>query len=318
MGKREVTCEMYGVTGWEFTFAGHKLQGDWLAALGVTRRVLHLAWSSMEGEAKRDFPASIFYQAPWYREYAALETYFARIISVLKAGTPAVHVGVIHPIESFWISYGQVGAEQEQEEQEKNFARLLEWLLLGNIDFDLISESLLEVLDTEILDKKLKAGQMEYQVILAAGLKGLRSGTLQLLEEFRQAGGMLIFTGEVPTLIDGISGMWAEKLVKKAERIEFSEKSILDCLENVWDLEITDEEGSPLKRYLYQMRQTEEGIFLFLADGLPLEAERKEAEMVHLYVSDEEALPAFSPAPNNLRSLQWFPESRTPELHISG
>ena len=304
MGKREVTCEMYGVTGWEFTFAGHKLQGDWLAALGVTRRVPHLAWSSMEGEAKRDFPASIFYQAPWYREYAALETYFARIISVLKAGTPAVHVGVIHPIESFWISYGQVGAEQEQEEQEKNFARLLEWLLLGNIDFDLISESLLEVLDTEILDKKLKAGQMEYQVILAAGLKGLRSGTLQLLEEFRQAGGMLIFTGEVPTLIDGISGMRAEKLVKKAERIEFSEKSILDCLENVRDLEITDEEGSPLKRYLYQMRQTEEGIFLFLADGLPLEAERKEAEMVHLYVKGAYQAECWNPFDGSSERLE--------------
>ena len=46
----------YGVTGWEFDFRGHKLAGDWQAALGVTVRVHHLTWTSMAGEAKRDYP----------------------------------------------------------------------------------------------------------------------------------------------------------------------------------------------------------------------------------------------------------------------
>jgi hypothetical protein len=58
-----VLSELYGVTNWDFDFRGHKLQGDWQAALGVTVRVPHLSWVSMNGEAKRDYP-STFSQIP--------------------------------------------------------------------------------------------------------------------------------------------------------------------------------------------------------------------------------------------------------------
>ena len=66
-GREGMTSELYGVTNWDFDFRGHKLQGDWQAALGVTVRVPHLTWTSMAGEAKRDYPASISYQSPWYK-----------------------------------------------------------------------------------------------------------------------------------------------------------------------------------------------------------------------------------------------------------
>lgn len=59
-GREGVMSELYGVTGWDFDFRDYKFYGDWQAALGVTLRVPHLSWMSMEGEAKRDFPASIF------------------------------------------------------------------------------------------------------------------------------------------------------------------------------------------------------------------------------------------------------------------
>ena len=53
-GREGMLSELYGVTGWDFDFKGHKRQGDWQAALGVTVRVHHLTWVSMNGEAKRD------------------------------------------------------------------------------------------------------------------------------------------------------------------------------------------------------------------------------------------------------------------------
>ncbi|MFQ9394896.1 MAG: hypothetical protein ACLR2E_13715 [Lachnospiraceae bacterium] len=66
-GYEGMLSELYGVTNWDFDFRGHKLAGDWQAALGVTIRVHHLAWTSMAGEAKRDYPASISYQSPGTR-----------------------------------------------------------------------------------------------------------------------------------------------------------------------------------------------------------------------------------------------------------
>ena len=78
-GREAMLAELYGVTNWDFDFRGHKFQGDWLAALGVTVRVPHLSWVSMAGEAKRDYPASISYQSPWHTEYRYIEDHFARL-----------------------------------------------------------------------------------------------------------------------------------------------------------------------------------------------------------------------------------------------
>lgn len=61
---------------------------------------------SMEGEAKRDWPASISYQSPWWEKYACIENYFARMNTALTRGCARVSTAVVHPIESYWISYG--------------------------------------------------------------------------------------------------------------------------------------------------------------------------------------------------------------------
>ncbi len=85
-GREAMLSELYGVTGWDYDFKGHKSQGDWQAALGVTVRVHHLTWVSMNGEAKRDYPASIRYQSPWYKEYNKIEDHFARLNTALTRG----------------------------------------------------------------------------------------------------------------------------------------------------------------------------------------------------------------------------------------
>ena len=88
-GKEGVLSELYGVTGWDCDFRTYKHQGDWQAALGITVRVPHLSWYSMQGEAKRDYPASISYQSPWYKEWSVVEDHFAaRQRSRLPSCTP--------------------------------------------------------------------------------------------------------------------------------------------------------------------------------------------------------------------------------------
>ena len=117
--------ELYGVTDWDFDFRGHKLNGDWQAALGVTVRVPHLSWVSMAGEAKRDYPASINYQSPWYKKYSCVEDHFARVNTAMTRGVPIVKVGVIHPVESFWLHWGPNDKSGLfREELDKNFQEL--------------------------------------------------------------------------------------------------------------------------------------------------------------------------------------------------
>ena len=143
-GREGVLSELYGVTHWYQDFKGHKLQGDWQAALGVTVRVPHLAWLSMAGEGKRDWPASIHYQSPWYREYPYVEDHFARLNTALTRGKVDIKIGVIHPVESLWLAWGPNDQTGELREQyDENFRDLIAWLLYGLLDFDFISEALL-------------------------------------------------------------------------------------------------------------------------------------------------------------------------------
>ncbi|MBO7353554.1 MAG: hypothetical protein J6U61_04760, partial [Lachnospiraceae bacterium] len=185
LGAPGIMSELYGVTGYYFDFRGHKLQGDWQAALGVTLRVPHLTWTAMAGEAKRDYPASIGYQSPWYKEYKYIEDYFGRLNTALTRGKPDVRVAVIHPVESYWLLWGsdeQTGAVRKQKDEE--FLSLINVLLFGLIDFDLISESLLADFEHGVRDGRFVCGKMAFDAVVVPDLITVRSSTLKLLEEF--------------------------------------------------------------------------------------------------------------------------------------
>ncbi len=199
-GCEGVLSELYGVTGWDCNFKTYKHQGDWQAALGITVRVPHLSWYAMAGEAKRDYPASISYQSPWYKEYNVIEDHFARVNTALTRGKPIIKVGVIHPVESFWLHWGPNDKSAVfRDGLNEKFLSLAEWLLTGSVDFNFISESLLPSLCVAPT-APLKVGEMEYDTIIVPGCETLRSSTLERLEAFKNAGGRLVFLGDAPRL----------------------------------------------------------------------------------------------------------------------
>lgn len=105
MGRTWMLSELYGCTGWDFPLEGHKAVGDWQMALGVNVRCHHLSWYTMKGEAKRDYPASIFFQSPWWEHYHHIEDYYSRCHVALTQGEPSRRVAVLHPIESMWLKF---------------------------------------------------------------------------------------------------------------------------------------------------------------------------------------------------------------------
>ncbi|MBC8077520.1 MAG: hypothetical protein H7Y32_15710, partial [Chloroflexales bacterium] len=188
-GRAGVVSELYGVTGWDFDFVGHKAQGDWQAALGVTVRVHHLAWVSMKGESKRDYPASIGYQSPWHTEYRLVEDYFARINTVLTRGQRRVRIAVIHPIESYWLVCGPLDqTTRAREDCERWFSEITDWLLFACLDFDFVAESLLPSLCADVVDLPLRVGAAAYDVVVVPALRTMRATTLSRLAQFQRAG----------------------------------------------------------------------------------------------------------------------------------
>ena len=267
-GYEGMLSELYGVTNWDFDFRGHKLHGDWQAALGVTVRVPHLSWVSMAGEAKRDYPASISYQSPWWKEYSRVENHFARVNTAMVRGTAAVRVGMIHPVESYWLHWGP--AEQTalvRKELDQNFQNMTKWLLFGGIDFDFISESLLPSLCEEG-GAPLKVGKMAYDVVIVPGCETLCSTTLERLEAFRKAGGKLIFAGSIPTLENAVRSGRGAALAAQSDCVTMSRGSVLSALDAFRSVEIRDESGAYTENLLHQLRRDGDTEWLFIAHGV--------------------------------------------------
>lgn len=266
-GREGVLSELYGVTDWDFDFRGHKLQGDWQAALGVSVRVPHLSWVSMEGEAKRDYPASINYQSPWYEKYSLVEDHFARVNTAMTRGEPMVHVGVIHPIESYWLHWGP--AEQTalvRDTLDRGFQDLTEWLLFGSIDFDFISESLLPSLCPQG-GASLNVGRMLYDVIIIPACETLRRTTYERLLTFKAHGGRLIFMGDAPKYLDAAPSPLPAELYESSEHIGFSRGAILGALAEARDIDIRRADGSLCSNLLHRLCRDGQSTWLFVAQG---------------------------------------------------
>ncbi len=291
-GREGVLSELYGVTHWDFDFKGHKLQGDWMAALGITIRCHHLAFMSMEGEAKRDWPASISYQSPWWEKYSYIENYFARVNTALTRGQALVDVAVVHPIESYWICYGPAAQSGEKRAAlDENFSQLINWLLFGTIDFDFISESLLPgqrkaeengySADGTVKDGaasagsvpddvssaetgRLRVGEMSYHTVLVPGLVTIRSSTLDALEELLDQGGRVLFLGNIPALVDGKASDRAFKLAERAKKVAFESYEVLCALNEDREVEVRRTDGARANNLFHQIRADGSDRWLFL------------------------------------------------------
>ena len=263
-GYEGMLSELYGVTGWDCDFRTYKYQGDWQAALGVTVRVPHLSWYAMGGEAKRDYPASIHYQSPWYKKYNVIEDHFARVNTALTRGKPVIKVAVVHPIESFWLHWGPNDKSALlRESLNERFENITKWLLEGSIDFNFISESLLPEL-CEKGSAPLKVGKMEYDAVVVPGCETLRSTTIERLAQFKADGGKLIFMGDAPYLCDAVKSDKGIELFNGSVNIDFSRAALLTALDDVRTVTLRFGNGTLTNNLIYQLRQDNDCKWLFV------------------------------------------------------
>lgn len=287
-GYEGMLSELYGVTAWDCDFRTYKHQGDWQAALGVTVRVPHLSWYAMGGEAKRDYPASISYQSPWYKKFSVVEDHFARLNTAMTRGKPVVKVAVIHPIESFWLHWGPNDKSAVlRESLDERFKNITNWLLEGSIDFDFISESLFPTL-CESGSNPLRVGSMEYDAVVVPGCETLRSTTLERLSDFKENGGKLIFMGDAPYLCDAVPSDEGKKLFKKSEKIDFSRAALLNALDTNRTVTLRYADGRLTDNLIYQLRRDNDCEWLFVChDAEPLNKDVDNGKDIRITVDGE-------------------------------
>lgn len=261
-GRQWRLSETYGCTGWDFPFFGHKQLGDWQFALGINFRCQHLAWYSMEAEAKRDYPASISFQSPWYRQYHVVEEYFGRLGAALSAGEESRPLLVIHPIESTWGWKPQpILTEKDHQEEAECLIGVRNALLRVNLDFDYGDEDVL-ARHGAVESGLFRVAQASYRAVLLPPMRTIRRSTLAFLMEFRRQGGCVAYCGSAPAYVDGVRSMEAVEAYAgfMAAGKEDFDRVLGDAVREV---SIRDREGREVEPVLFQIRRGEQFQVLF-------------------------------------------------------
>ena len=214
LGKRRVLSELYGCTGWDWPLEGHKFVGDWHLATGVNLRCPHLTHYSLEGGAKRDYPASLFDHSPWWKHFRGVEDYFARLTVMLTQGRPVRDVLVLHPVESAWGVFDPLDRNAPALKELQDGLRHIVYALSGqHYDWDFGDESLL-ARHARVRGAALAVGRMAYRAVVVPPAITLRSSTVRLLKAFAARGGKVLFAGRQPDRMNNKPSAKTAALVK--------------------------------------------------------------------------------------------------------
>ncbi|KPL01389.1 MAG: hypothetical protein AMK75_05225, partial [Planctomycetes bacterium SM23_65] len=265
-GRKRVLSELYGCTGWEFTFEGMKWVGDWQYALGVTLRCPHLTLYTLRGCAKRDYPPSFNYNNTWWKYNKVHEDYFARLGVCLTEGKPVRDVLLVHPIASAWSTYdGERGEDPNLWNQR--FETVLRTLLGLHRDFDLGDEMILAN-HASVKGGKLRVRKASYPVVVLPPMLTMSSATVNLLESFLDAGGHLVAVKPLPDRADALPTQLIEVLWKhrNAQVIESAAglKRALDAVRPA-PVQVRTLSGQELEPVLVQLRAAGTKRILFAA-----------------------------------------------------
>lgn len=273
LGKTGIISELYGCSGWQMDFEDHKEVGDWQALFGVNIRCHHLSWYTMEGEAKRDYPASIFHQSYWYKQYSYVEDYFSRIHVFLEKGSPECNLLVVHPVESIWagVYVGWANQLELQDETmavvEEKFQKLFHILSGNKIDFDYGDEGVMADACKVTVEKGkayIYVGQAKYEKVLVAGLATIRASTLDILTRFIDVGGEVIFTDDIPDYVGAVKSNKAIQVAEMAKVVAFNEPSIIEGVGDNNKVKVKDQYGKNIKSVFAHVRRDETNTYIML------------------------------------------------------
>jgi hypothetical protein len=204
LGKKRTLSEMYGCAGWNIGFDDMKWIGEWHYVLGVNYMLQHLGLYSLLGSRKREYPASLFYQQPWWGDFREFNDYFARLSLIMSETLPQIEILVLHPIASAWSSYGgrENATSEEFKRTEREFNKLSSGLLGANFDYH-YGDDVIMKRHGKIDGTQFVVGNYSYKVVILPSSTNIDSNTLELLLKFAGNGGTILSMGDFPRFADG-------------------------------------------------------------------------------------------------------------------
>lgn len=280
MGRRAIS-ETYGCSGWQLGFEGQKWLWDWQAVQGISIRSQHLAQYSIKGLRKRDYPPVFNYQAAWWKYDHVIEDYCARLSVCAEAGAAERPVLVLHPQSSVWLRCG-CSPEEDLTHLDNNMgwtdshimdlnaeydriSRLAQSLLKNQCDFDFGDELLMEE-HASVQGMQLQVAKVLYDVVVVPDVETVFSSTLELLRQFKDAGGKILWLKKLPGMVDGQRSDDVIQAFPEAD-IVGNEQELLQALEPYRRVRISDIMTNRAAPILTSLRKMEDGYLLLAVNN---------------------------------------------------
>ncbi|WP_256759081.1 glycosyl hydrolase [Cohnella sp. WQ 127256] len=265
LGRKQVLAETFGCSGWGADFKDLKWITDWQLALGVNVQCQHLASYSLRGARKRDYPPSLSWHQPWWRDFDLFNQYVTNRQNALTSGTAAANILIIHPISSAWCLYDPDRLHSVRE-LDRRFGDLSQLLLDMQREFDYGDEMLLSKYGV-VEQGWLKLGESRYGLVILPALFSLEKSTFELLKRFAAQGGKVISAGDYPKCIEGVTSKemqeWCDEHVEQMMPTYKTFERALAGVPSTYRL--ADARGRQVKDVIahHRMAEHEETLFLF-------------------------------------------------------
>lgn len=249
LGRKTLT-ESFALCGWDVSLNELKWIMQWQMVNGVTSLCPHLEGYSLRGERKRDYPASVFYQLPWFKEaYKPFAEFICKTGTLLDNGLEEAPILLIEPLQTAYIKHNPKNTEKINELQSR-FENITNELSGNHMLYHYGDESITEHFGSVKKDK-LVIGKCEYSTVIMPYMQSLTENTLKLLIEFSQNGGKLYFIGEMPSLVNGVKD-------ERLKRLK-AEKADLNAIKKEYGFADITTDGKENKNIHYTKRITDNG-----------------------------------------------------------
>jgi len=259
-GRNRVLSELFGCSGHSMTFEDQKWIADFHLALGITFFCPHLTLYTMKRETKRDYPPTFSYHQPYWQHFKLLNDYFARASYLCSQGKFYADILLLHSIGSAWATFSPMTEDSGSQPMKYNDAlvKLQDDLLALHRDFDFGDEFILSR-HAHVEGKELVVKESRYKVVIVPQSLTWSTNTVNLLKDFLDANGKVVFVGEAPSLIDGepAETKWQEILShSNTILVSISRESIAKALDKVLirSISVTDDEGNEIEDILTHQR----------------------------------------------------------------
>lgn len=189
--KERVMVEAMGGGGYVVPLEEYRYGFSMLAAYGINMFIPHLFHYDMNRpENQSDWPASWFYQNPYWKYFKPLAEYAARLSYMNAKGEEVCDVAILYPLTDLWNSGYAQGAD------DGLYRDLQRRLVYNHINYNVIDPH--SLMKATVTNGQLSVGKGKYKVLVLPALRSVRPDVLQQITAFAEAGGLVVAVQTIP------------------------------------------------------------------------------------------------------------------------